>query len=184
MNKKQLDGCLNWIHHEKIRVWTKDWLENEIPDYFWVVPASSTGKYHPQYASEQSGLVKHTKTVFQIALDQLEDSVWHFEDLQKEIIKSAILLHDTRKLGIPKEKYTKSNHGVLVADAIMEECDSGSIRSEIAVAIASHMGQWNTNRAGQKVAPVPETEVQFFVHLCDYLASRKYMEVDFERMKV
>lgn len=32
------------------------------PDYFFTIPASSTGKYHPQYALGEGGLVRHTKT--------------------------------------------------------------------------------------------------------------------------
>ena len=176
VDKSQLDLCLRWIESDKIKSWTEDFLKNKTPDYFWEIPASSTGKYHPKYAAEESGLVKHTKVAFHIAMNMLDDEVWSFNELQRDIILSAILLHDTRKLGVPKQEYTVDEHPKLVADAIMEECESGSIRSKIAMAIETHMGQW-----GEKP---PENEMQFFVHLCDYLSSRKYMEVNFDRMKV
>lgn len=39
--------------------------------------------------------------------------------------------------------------------------------------IASHMGQWNTNDYVNIVLPKPKTQLEKFVHLCDYLASRK-----------
>ena len=42
--------------------------------------------------------------------------------------------------------------------------------------IASHMGQWNKTKSMEM--PVPETPAQKFVHLCDYLASRKYIIVE------
>lgn len=185
IDKTALDGCLRWINNDKIREWTKDWLLNETPDYFWEIPASSTGKYHPKYAVEKGGLVKHTKAVFQIALDQLDDGVWGFDDTERDIILSAILLHDTRKSGVPKQDYTVSNHATLVADAIRKECKKGSLRWQIADGIASHMGQWNKDyKTDEIVAPVPATELQFFIHLCDYLSSRKYVEINFERVRV
>lgn len=185
LNKDKLNLCLNWIRDDKIMEWTKDWLQDQTPDYFWEIPASSTGKYHPNYTTKKGGLVLHTKAVFQIALDQLDNKVWSFDKKERDIILSAILLHDTRKLGMPKEKYTVSNHAVLVADAIRKECKSGSVRARIADAISTHMGQWNKDfKTDETIAPLPSTELQFFVHLCDYLASRKYMEINWERVKV
>lgn len=185
MDKTKLDRCLKWINNEKVRGWTRDWLMNKTPDYFWEIPASSTGKYHPKYAAEEGGLVKHTRTAFHIALDMLDDGVWAFDEVEKDIILASILLHDTRKLGMPRQKYTASDHAVLVANAIWEEgCEDGSIRDRIARAIASHMGQWNKDyKTGEKVAPLPNSELEFFVHMCDYLSSKKYMEVNFDRMR-
>ena len=45
--------------------------------------------------------------------------------------------------------------------------------------ISSHMGQWNTDRKSSVVLPLPTTKYQKFVHLCDYLSSRKFMNVKF-----
>lgn len=185
MKKDVLDNCIKWIKDNRIKDWTKEFLTEKTPDYFWVIPASSTGKYHPDFAQGEGGLVRHTKVAFQIALDQLSESVWEFPEIDKDIMKSAILLHDTRKHGIPKEKYSRADHGVLTCDAIMDECDSGSIRSEIAACIEAHMGQWNKDFKTKKIiAPKPRTEKEFFVHLCDYQASRKWMEAKFDEMKV
>ena len=44
-------------------------LINLLPDYFFTIPASSTGKYHPKFASSKSGLLKHTKAAVRIAHD-------------------------------------------------------------------------------------------------------------------
>lgn len=176
MDKTQLDNCLKWIKNDQIKEWTEEFLKEKVPDYFWEIEASSTGKYHPRYAVEKGGLVKHTRVVFQIALDMLDNEVWNFTVLERDIILSAILLHDTMKRGVPETDYTVDEHPELVANKIMEECDSASIRGKIAKAIETHMGQWG-NR-------FPENELQFFIHICDYIASRKYMEVDFERVKV
>ena len=43
------------------------------------------------------------------------------------------------------------------------------------------MGQWNTiSRAQNIILPLPETEGQKLLHLADYLASRKDIEIHFE----
>ena len=44
-------------------------LVNELPDYFFDIPASSTGKYHPDFAKSEHGLVKHTKVAVRMAYE-------------------------------------------------------------------------------------------------------------------
>jgi hypothetical protein len=50
----------------------------------------------------------------------------------------------------------------------------------IAHCIESHMGQWNTDRKSNVILPKPEDVYQHFVHLADYLASRKCLTMEFE----
>ena len=40
-----------------------EYLIKLLPEYFFTIPASSSGKYHPKFANTVSGLVKHTKAV-------------------------------------------------------------------------------------------------------------------------
>ena len=41
------------------------------------------------------------------------------------------------------------------------------------------MGIWTKDKeTGKEVLKVPKTKAQLFVHMCDYLASRKIIEVD------
>jgi hypothetical protein len=47
-------------------------------------------------------------------------------------------------------------------------------------AIASHMGEWNTNKRSSTTLPKPSDKIGKFVHMCDYLASRKDIEVLFD----
>ena len=37
-----------------------NYFEHVVPDYFWVMPASSTGKYHPDQDAGVGGLVRHS----------------------------------------------------------------------------------------------------------------------------
>ena len=52
-----------------------EYLINLLPDYFFTIPASSTGKYHPQFASTKHGLVKHTKVAVRIAYELLNNEI-------------------------------------------------------------------------------------------------------------
>ncbi|MFI3307370.1 MAG: HD domain-containing protein [Mycoplasmatota bacterium] len=160
-------------------------LVNILPDYFFEVPASSTGKYHPSYALNNGGLVRHTKAAVKIANDLLNnEAMGHsFNELEKDLILMALMLHDGLKSGMEKSEYTKFDHPLLVCQYIKDNqkittLSDGEIKL-ICNMIESHMGQWNTNNYSNVTLPKPSNKYQRFVHMCDYLASRKYLEVPF-----
>ena len=47
--------------------------------------------------------------------------------------------------------------------------------------ISSHMGTFNNNSYCNIELPKPESKFQRFVHMCDYLASRKFLDVKFDK---
>ena len=51
----------------------------------------------------------------------------------------------------------------------------------VADCIKTHMGPWITDYDGNEVLEKPSTKYQNFVHMCDYLASRKFLEVEFDK---
>ncbi len=57
---------IDWIHSQAVREFAK-YCVNNLPEYFFTVPASSSGKYHPSYALGDGGLVRHTKAAVTIA---------------------------------------------------------------------------------------------------------------------
>lgn len=59
---------LNLIKDTNLRDFIAICLDNA-PDYFFEMPASSTGKYHPEYTLGEGGLVRHTKAAVAIAAD-------------------------------------------------------------------------------------------------------------------
>lgn len=158
----------------------------QVPEYFWHMPASTTGKYHPAYALGEGGVVRHTKAAFYIAEELFV--INDFSDYEKDIIRAAILLHDTFKKGWPEQQYTVADHPVIAAKKLVE-CFAEGTREEIVVSrdiawlIYTHMGQWNKRPDGTEFAPVPETKLQRFVAMCDYLASRKCIEFNFDAVK-
>jgi len=182
---ENLDKCVKWIKGKGMTEFVKKFLEKDVPSYFWEVPASSTGKYHPKFAKEEGGLVRHTRVAVNNALSLFELDQYAFSAQDEDIILVALILHDTFKHGKKKQKYSVANHGVICAE-IIEKDDflPNEIKFRLAGAVASHMGQWNKDYKTKKIiAPEPQSELEKFVHLCDYLASKKYLEVNFKEVK-
>lgn len=158
-----------------------------LPDYFFSVPASSTGKYHPEFSLGEGGLVRHTKAAVRIAYELLNNNTvgMKFSDRDKDLIIMALTLHDGVKSGMEHSKYTKFDHPLLASKLIMEnksklEMDIDDVRKMCSM-IESHMGEWTYDSYKKKeVLPKPVTAEQRFVHMCDFLASRKFLDVKFD----
>lgn len=165
------------------------YLVNKLPDYFFEIPASSTGKYHPSFASSENGLVKHTKVAARIAKELLDNpGLNNFKDNEKDIIIMAIILHDGCKSGIVKENYTRFDHPLIVSQLIKENRSSLSLNDEemdlLIRVISSHMGIWNKDYNGNEILPIPKDKYQRFVHMCDYLSSKKFLDVKFDGIDI
>lgn len=158
----------------------------KIPDEFFTAPASSTGKYHPQYALGLGGLVRHTKAAVLFAKTLLGLEMFSaLKPMQDEII-AALILHDCCKNGRNwNGKFTTVDHplqaSAFVQDIANELCVGDfPYVSDIRKLIECHMGQWTTDFNGNQVLEKPQTQAQKFVHICDYLASRKFLSVSYE----
>lgn len=153
---------------------------NKVPEYFYQIPASSTGKYHPAYTTSEGGLLRHTIAAARIACDLVDLEMYDLTDDEKDYVICALLLHDTFKSGVTHSKYTLHNHPMLAAQHVRSTC-SREFANNVCPLIESHMGQWNTCKWDKTVLPKPETKLQQIVHLCDYLASRKYLTFEFSK---
>lgn len=167
---------LGTIKSDEIRKITARLL-NGAPKYFWHVAASSSGKYHPAYALGEGGLVRHVKAAVKFANHLFV--INNFTDKEQDYIISALLLHDILKHGSEgDEGRTVFEHPILAAEYIRANT-SGEYAEVVPTLVATHMGQWNTSKYSSVVLQVPTTKLQKFVHECDYLASRKDIEVLF-----
>ena len=153
-----------------------------LPDYFFLIAASSSGKYHPSYALGEGGLVRHTKVALKIANALFRnDSIQSFSSLEKDLIFYALLIHDSYKLGLNQVEHTRFDHPLVAADQFVVN-SVGLMENEkklIKGMVESHMGQWNENVYEKIQLPKPANELERFVHLCDYLASQKFLEIKF-----
>ena len=163
-------------------------LISSLPNYFFEIPASSTGKYHPEFALGEGGLVRHTKVAVRIAHELLENNTVgiKFTETDKDLIIMALTLHDGLKSGLEHSKYTKFDHPLLISKHIMEQKDKLSLDIDdirkLCSMIESHMGEWTFDTYHKKeVLPKPRTAEQRFVHMCDFLASRKFLDVKFDK---
>ena len=50
-------------------------------------------------------------------------------------------------------------------------------KAYIARLCESHSGEWTSTKRSKTVLPKPENDEQFFVHMCDYLASRSNLDM-------
>lgn len=165
------------------------YLVSNLPDYFFEISAASTGKYHPQFANCEHGLVKHTKVAVRIAYELFNNpALNNFNQNEKDIIIMALVLHDGFKSGKTHEKYTRFDHPLIVCDFIRENKDKVSLNDEeirlLTSVISSHMGNWNKDINGVEILPKPLDKYQRFVHMCDYLASRKIINVEFDNIDI
>lgn len=183
------DICIRNLNTPESLAVFYDLLKN-VPDYFYYVPASSSGKYHPASSLGEGGLVRHTLSCLDFLCRMIECD----EDLQseemlykKEEMKLAIMFHDTFKSG-SDEQYVKNNstkfaHPQYAAHMVMMTESAGFVKiskKTIADCILSHMGMWNTSNRDNIVLPRPRTKFEKMVHTADYLASRKEIDIDFD----
>lgn len=172
---------LAYINDENIRKSCEVMLEL-LPDYYFTIAASSTGKYHPEYATGEHGLIRHVKAAVRVAKELFE--IYKFDSETKDLVLMALILHDGLKKGLPEEKYTRFDHPLLIGDYIKRNGDKLFLNEKqidrIIKMDASHMGRWNTSAYESTVLPLPQTPEEKLVHMCDYLASRKCIHFDFD----
>ena len=163
-----------------------------LPNYIWEVGASSTGKYHPAYSLGVGGLMRHQIAVVRFLnyFFELEQYNTKFTSREMDLMRVAGLIHDGRKSGeqanYERSKFTKFDHPLQMAN-IIRGYDGQYLNHDelefMAHCIESHMGQWSTDRKSSVVLPKPMDEYQHFVHLADYLASRKDLTMVFDNIE-
>lgn len=169
---------LNRIKNDDIRTIVRNYLEMDVPKYFWEVSASSTGKYHPSFDQGLEGLVRHTTMVVAVALEM--SRLHSFSENDTDIILAACIIHDTFKNGYIDNERTVFSHPDIAAaefyksaSVYLDTHDEVSDAAKFAIpkicqAVASHMGQWGRVK--------PMTIIDEFVAECDFIASRKFFD--------
>jgi hypothetical protein len=95
MNRiKLFEDELEFIIREDIRQFTEKALKT-LPEYFFLIPASSSGKYHPSTDLGEGGLVRHSKAVARVAYELFGfNTLFNFTEDEKDMMISACILHD------------------------------------------------------------------------------------------
>lgn len=166
-NEKLKNACLSMI--------------DDIPEYFWTVPASSSGKYHPNCDLGEGGLVRHSIMVCRIATDLCEAEIYGRRNQNyKDMAIVAALFHDVMKQGDGTSGHTEFIHPNLGATFVREHLEVSDIDPIIVEIICdgirSHMGRWRTSQYEPEVLlRGPKTDFEMLIHTADYIASRKYI---------
>ena len=50
--------------------------------------------------------------------------------------------------------------------------------------ISSHMAIWNKDNNANEDLPIPKDKYQRFVHMCDYLSSKRFIDVRFDGIDI
>lgn len=186
MNKVEIFSVeINYIKNADLKESLK-LIVDQLPDYFFYEAASSTGKYHPKYALGDGGLLRHSKAATKIGLELLNNPLIgsKYSPREKDMLLLSLLVHDGLKRGLTEEKYTSVDHPILMANFILDNYQTFKLNLEdakfISDVIKTHMGPYNTDFNGNVVLETPKNKYQSFVHMCDYLASRKCLEVPFD----
>ena len=117
---KIFDKEINYVKSEKYREYLKNIIPL-IPDYFFHVGASSTGKYHPKFSNGEGGLLRHTKAAVRIAYEILNNYALNkFTEEEKDAILVALLLHDSLKHGYIDNGYTRFEHPNIASEFILK----------------------------------------------------------------
>lgn len=183
MNQKELlKKEVDLINNPEIKNFVEIFLDN-VPEYFYKIAASSTGKYHPSYAIGEGGLVRHTIAATRIAYELFRTEMFKYNNDEQDLIIASLIMHDTYKKGNIENKYTLTEHPLIAAQAV-RTCKAEinpEWREILMKNISTHMGRWTRDfKSGMNVLEPPKNGMQKFVHMCDYLASRKCLEFNFE----
>lgn len=196
--KKELD----YIKNDTLRQIVKDTLDAS-PECIVHIPASSSGRYHPSYSLGEGGLMRHVKAAVGIAHCMIETDIFKnmtmgtslyvgdILDDYKDIAYAALILHDCMKPDDTEKHGTRFDHPLMAAKLFKEVAvkyitdeNMSYMKQVVPLAhgcIASHMGQWSTAPYARGVKlPTPKSGIEQFVHMCDYLASRKFLIFDFD----
>ena len=177
---------LSWIKNEDIKELFVACRDNA-PDYFYCIPASTSGKYHADYELGLGGLYRHSLGVarFMHHFLSIEQYAKEFTERAQDLLILGCCFHDVLKCGTNGSSFTVQDHPLQGASYIKEQniklkCQLSEEEINFVYDnISSHMGQWSTSKSGKEILPKPTTLAQELTHLADMLASRKDLEVHF-----
>lgn len=173
---------LDLIQNDTIREWTEATLK-QVPKYFYMAQASSSGKYHPACTTKEGGLIIHVQRAVYLANHICEG--WGIFKLDRDIVLSAVILHDIAKTPSPRvaqfygmhttdEDFV--NHPLNAQKYFARETELNKEPGQMTIniiqdCIAYHMGRWTPASIRKDI--VDYSLVELAVYTADYLSSRK-----------
>ncbi len=167
--KPMIDVALEGIMDPSLRALAKAGLE-ATPAEFFQAPSSSSGRFHPADEINDGGLVLHTCRNVVMA-EHLGD-FFGVTSKERDLLKTALVLHDTWKGGDPWNGYAQ-DHGDLAAARIAQLPGGGTEDGKtVQRLVANHMAQWNKLEDKTADPRVPADKLEQIISYADYLGSR------------
>lgn len=164
---------LRLIKDENLRNLAKQfWLKS--PDYFFVIPGSSSGKYH--WAKELGGLFDHVCMAMYCAAELALS--FGLTQKERDLALVAVAGHDCIKYGIDYDKRYFDMHPFLPRSVFGKQFGEDYSEHDLEVifsAIERHMGGISDGQWTSVGRIKPETPIEQVVHLADFMASRKHV---------
>lgn len=174
-------SVLEKFEDEDMKAYCVDMI-NLMPDYDFVMPSSTTLKYHNATQCRPGGQSYHVIMVATI-MNYILDLEYIKEKYPiprfRDCLRIAAILHDAQKT--EGGQYTTHTHPI-AAQAWIEETsvehdiDMG-LKKYIGRLVAAHSGEWSTSKRSEVVLPKPQSDDQILVHICDILGSRSNLDM-------
>lgn len=184
MNKKLVfKELLDKFETEEVRLYCEDMIE-QIPDYIFTMPSSTSGKYHNATQCKPHGQIYHI-IMFGSIMNYLLDLKCNKEKFksvhQRDCMRCVPIFHDAIKCGWNGSTFTVHDHPMLAGKWVRETKVEHDINDKFKEAIARmcerHSGEWTSSKRSKVVLPEPENEMEILVHECDILSSRSDIDM-------
>ena len=179
MDKRKIFELLTTnFETEVFRQYYLDMVE-QIPDYIFTMPSSTTGKYHNATQCQPHGQLYHI-FMFHSILEHLLRLKGNKERFatpeERDAMRCVPAFHDAVKCGWNGSQYTVADHPMLAKIWVLQTKVEHNIPEEYRKMIAdmceSHSGEWNKDKKGEEIMSEPRNDRELFIHECDILASR------------
>jgi uncharacterized protein (DUF3820 family) len=158
-------------------------IEN-IPDYIFTMPSSTSGKFHNATQCLPHGQIYHIIMFgaimnYRLALKCNKEK---FDNpVHRDAMRCVPIFHDAVKCGWSGSKFTVHDHpmlaGAWVRETKVEHDIDDRTKELIARMCERHSGEWTSSKRSKVVLPEPETEMEILVRECDSLTSRSDIDM-------
>ena len=184
MDKKVVfKELLDKFETEEVRLYCEDMIEN-IPDYIFTMPSSTSGKFHNATQCLPHGQIYHI-IMFGAIMNYrlaLKCNKERFNNpTHRDAMRCVPIFHDAVKCGWNGSAFTVHDHPMLAGQWVRETKVEHDIDDETKEIIARmcerHSGEWTSSKRSKVVLPEPKTDMEILVHECDILSSRSDIDM-------
>ena len=174
---------LDKFETDEMRLYCQDMIKT-IPDYIFIMPSSTSGKFHNATQCQQHGQIYHAIMFAEILnhILALKHNQEKFKSpQQRDAMRCVPIFHDALKCGTEGGSWTVFEHPLLAGTWVRETQVEHDIDDRAKEAIARmcerHSGEFTTSKKSKAVLPEPENEMEKMIHMCDILSSRNNIDM-------